>query len=174
MHHSSRISVKSFFIVSFSYIFKNKVTLTNASLRHWKSTKCLQKKAINMQDRCQYERGQKLHHCLFSKGRLIHFYWENCFSFQLPLTQSSSKGEIIDRRSRKLGHWCFGEEQIACPQPLLLRTLKNIYFKSTNLKWQTWPNNIPLPLPCGHLSGHDFYEMVDTQKLWSDNFQAFS
>lgn len=61
------------------------------------------------------------------------------------------------------------EKQIASPQPLLQLTLKNIYFKSMNLKWQTWPNNLPFPFLYGHLAGRDFSELVNTQKLWPDN-----
>lgn len=47
-------------------------------------------------------KGWKLMLCLsFQRERKMLFYCENCFSFQVPLTQSSSKGDIIDRTSRK-------------------------------------------------------------------------
>lgn len=124
-----------------------------------------------MQDRCQYEKGQKIWHCLSFQREdkysatektafPFSFLWLNPFPRERLLTEEAGNSDI-DVLER--------EAQTAHPQSLLQLTLKNIYFKSMNLKWQTWPNNLPFLFPYGHLSGHDFYVTVVTQKLWLDN-----
>lgn len=95
-------------------------------------------------------------HCLsLQRERKMLFYCENCFSFQLPLTQSSYKGDFIDRRSRTLMFWRVRSKLLRhrpfCSFPwriytlnhktdqsiLLFHVLMASFLVMTSMKWET-------------------------------------
>lgn len=126
---------------------------------------------MNKQNRCQYERGQKLYHCLsFQREDKYSATEKTVFPFSFLWLNSLPRETLLTEEAENLDIGVLErEKQIASPQPLLQLTLKNICFKSMILKWRTWPNHLPFPFLYGHLAGRDFSELVNTQKLWPDN-----